>query len=142
MIRCAWLLLFSSLMSAATLKPESVQAWDKYLAAVEVNLEKSTQENATFLWVDQSNGRRQRVRAGEIVVDESLTPGTKKTPSALIHDWTGAAFMPGTRIEDVISVVRDYGHYKDYYSPSVIRSKTVEQNQLVDRFSVVLMNQT
>jgi len=142
MIRCAWLLLFSSLMSAATLKPESVQAWDKYLAVVEVNLEKSTHENATFLWVDQSNARRQRVRAGEIVVFESLTPGTKKAPSALIHDWTGAAFMPGVRIEDVISVVRDYGRYKDYYSPSVIRSKTVEQNQLADRFSVVLMNQT
>lgn len=141
MIRWVWPLLLSSLMSAATLKQESVQAWDKYFAAVQENLEKRTQENATFLWADESKDRHQRVRAGEIVVDETLAPGSRKTPGALIHDWTGAAFMPGARIEDVISVVRDYSRYKDYYSPSVIRSKTVEQNQLADHFSVVMMNQ-
>jgi len=130
------------MMNAATLRPESVSAWDRYVAVAEANLAKHTQENATFLWVDESRERRQRVRDGEIIVSETYSGGDKKAPNALIHDWTGAAFIPGARIEDVIAVVRNYNHYKDYYSPTVIRSKTVEQDALTDRFSVVIMNQS
>jgi hypothetical protein len=140
--RFTWLIFLSSLMSAATLKTESVRAWDRYLAAAETNLDKHTQENATFLWLDESPDRRQRVRDGEIVVAETNAGVSKKAPNALIHDWTGAAFIRGARIDEVIAVLRDYGHYKEYYSPTVIRSHTVEQDALRDRFSVVLMNQS
>jgi len=141
MMRLTWALLLSSLMmSAATLKPESAQAWDRYLAAAEANLAKHTQENATFLWVDESQDHRRHVRDGQIVVAETYSGGSKKAPSALIHDWTGAAFLPGARVDDVISVLRNYSRYKDYYSPTVIRSKAVEQNAFDDRFSVLMMN--
>jgi len=142
MRRWAWVLLSSSLMSAATLKPESIQAWDRYLSVAQSNLSKHTQENATFLWADESRERRQKVRDGETVVAETYSGASKKAPGALIHDWTGVTFLPGARMEDVISVLRNYGHYKEYYSPTVIRSKTMEQSALTDRFSVVMMNQS
>ena len=129
-------------MSAATLKQESVQAWDRYFAAAQANFAKHTQENATFLWVDESPSHRQRVRAGEIVVAETNSGGSKKAPNALIHDWTGAAFIPGAKVDDVVSVVRNYGRYKEYYSPTVIRSKVVEQNSSIDHFSIVMMNKS
>ncbi len=121
-------------MSAATLKPESIQAWDRYLAAA--------QKNATFLWLDESSQRRQKVKDGQTIVAETYSGGNKKAPNALIHDWTGASFLPGAKIDDVISVLRNYGHYKEYYSPTVIRSKTMEQSALTDRFLVVMMNQS
>jgi hypothetical protein len=130
------------MLNAITLKPDSVLAWDHYLAAAEANLVKRTQDNATFLWLDESSERRQRARDGEIVVAETDSAAAKKTPSALIHDWTGAAFIPGAKIEDVIAVARNYGHYKEYYSPTVIASKAIARNGLRDRFSVVMMNQT
>jgi hypothetical protein len=139
--RAIFLFLISTVMYAATLKPQSVQAWDRYLAAAEANLVKHTQEKATFLWVDESADRRQRARDGEIIVAETYLPN-KKVPDALIHDWTGAAFIRGARIEDVIAIIRNYDHYKDYYSPTVIRSKTIEQSAARDRFSVVMVNQS
>jgi hypothetical protein len=134
--RFSWVLLLSSMVNAATLRPESVRAWDTYLATVV----KHAHERATFLWVDESKGRRERVREGEIVVDETRSGIDRKSPNALIHDWTGAAFIAGARIDDVIAVVRNYDRYKDYYPPTVIHSKLVEQDGLKDRFSVTMMN--
>jgi hypothetical protein len=135
-------LLLSSVVNAATLTPESVEAWDNYIAATKTNFANHTKDNATFLWVDESSDRRQRVRNGEIVIAETNSDPIKKAPSALIHDWTGAAFIPDAKIEAVIAVVRNYDHYKDYYSPTVISSRTVEKRGLRDRFSVVMINRS
>jgi hypothetical protein len=33
------------------------------------------------------------------------------------------AFIPNARIDEVLSVCRDYEHYKDFYRPMVIDSK-------------------
>ena len=140
MIRYVLALFLSSLAGAATLKQESIQAWDKYFATAQENLKKHTEANATFLWVDESPSYRSTVRDGQIVVAETNSGGNKKAPSALIHDWTGAAFIPGAHIDDVIAVVRNYSRYKDYYSPSVIRSRSLEQTSYTDHFSVVMMN--
>ena len=35
-------------------------------------------------------------------------------PNGLIHDWIGAVFTPNATIDGLVSVVRDYGRYKDY----------------------------
>jgi hypothetical protein len=142
MMRVAWALLFSSLTSAATLKIESIQAWDHYFSLARANLTKHTEQNATFLWVDESRVHREQVKEGQIVVSETYSGGSKKAPNALIHDWTGAAFIPGARLDDVISVMRNYDHYKKYYAPTVIRSKMIQQDGLLDHFSVVVMNQS
>jgi hypothetical protein len=40
----------------------------------------------------------------------------------------------------VFGVVRDYVHYKDYYNPAVIDSRTIQQTSGADRFSMLLMN--
>ena len=134
-------LLLTSAMYAASLKPESVQAWDSYISAAEVNLEKRTQQNATFLWVDESPQRLRRVQNGEIVVSETYSGVSKKAPSAHIHDWIGAAFLPGAKIEDVVAVVRDYANYPEYYHPAVVRSKTLAKDHMNDTFSVLLVNE-
>jgi len=134
-------LLLTPATYAATLKPESVQAWDRYVTAAEGKLAKKVQENATFLWVDESPERKRRVREGEIVVAETYSGVSKKAPSALIHDWTGAAFIEGAKIGDVMSVVRDYSDYKEYYRPTVVSSKTILQTPSQDQFSFLAVNQ-
>lgn len=136
MFRFSWLLLLSSIVGAATLKPEGVEAWDGYLASVI----KHQRERTNFLWADESKGRHQHVRQGEIVVEETHSSAAQKPPSALIHDWTGAAFIPGAHIDDVVAIVRNYDRYKDYYPPTVMHSKLLEQNALKDRFTVTIMN--
>ena len=142
MYRVALLLCLSSVTYAATLKPEAVQAWDRYLDSAKEKLAKRLQPNETFLWLDESAERRKRVLDGEIVVEETYPGLNKKGLGAAIHDWIGASFIPGARVDEVIAVVRNYGHYKSYYSPTVLRSQTLEQNGSIDRFSLVMMNQS
>jgi hypothetical protein len=134
-------LLLTSAAYAATLKPESVQAWDRYVAAAEAKLERRAHGNETFLWVDESPDRRRRVQNGEIVVTETYSGVNKKAPSALIHDWIGAAFIPGATIEDVIAVVRNYASYPEYYHPGVASAKVFFKSATEDKFSLVLVNQ-
>ncbi len=139
--RIALSLLLTSAAYAASLKPESVQAWNRYIAAAEAKLEKRAQGSETFLWVDESPERRRQVQNGEIVVSETYSGVSKKAPSALIHDWTGAAFIPGARIEDVVAVVRNYANYPEYYHPGVAGAKVLAKDGLDDRFSLVLVSQ-
>jgi hypothetical protein len=60
--------------------------------------------------------------------------------SGLIHDWIAAAFIPDAKLDDVLSVVRDYDRYKTFYGPNVIDSKSLSTDGPADKFSVLLVN--
>jgi hypothetical protein len=94
-----------------------------------------------FLWIDQAPDRRRQVRAGEILVTSVGEQNPRAVPSGLIHHWMGVAFLPNANLDDVFGVLRDYGHYKDYYNPTVIESRMIRQAPEADRFSTLLMNQ-
>jgi hypothetical protein len=59
--------------------------------------------------------------------------------SGLVHHWVGAAFLPDTSIQDVLAVVRDYGHYKVFYKPHVVESKALPSDGSSDKFSISLL---
>lgn len=134
-------LLFPALCPAAHLTPMTSQAWDEYVQAAHMRMEQRLAPGGTFLWVDEEPDRLARVKAGEIVVSP-VGPNPKKVPSGLIHDWMGAAFIPDVSLQDVLPVVRDYSHYKDWYQPGVIDSKVIVTGQDKDRFSMMLMNKS
>ena len=60
--------------------------------------------------------------------------------SGLIHDWLGAAFLPDTSIKDVLSAVRDYGDYKEYYKPTVVDSKLLSRYGPCEKYSMRVVN--
>jgi hypothetical protein len=95
-----------------------------------------------FLWIDEAPGRRQKLRAGEILVTGVGDHNPKKVPSGLIHHWMGAAFFPNTTADDVLNVVRDYARYKEYFNPAVIESRPIRLTPAADRFSMLLMNKS
>ena len=45
----------------------------------------------------------------------------------IIHDWVGAAFIPGATVERVLAPIQDYDNHKQHYKPEVIASKTIER---------------
>ena len=133
-------LLLKGAAVAATLKPETVQAWNEYVHAASVKMEARLHSGSPFLSIDEDEGRTAAVRGGEAYIAPGNPQNPRKVPSGLIHDWFGAEFIPGANLAQVISTVRDYGRYKDYYCPSVIGSETLATNGRKDRFSIVLMN--
>jgi hypothetical protein len=120
------------------LKKESLESWDEYVQAANARMQDRLQNS--FLWVDEMPDRVQRVRAGKIVVSPAGEPNPKPVPSGLIHDWIGAAFIPNATLDDVLSMVRDYANYKEFYKPNVVESKPLGTTGDCDKYSMVLMN--
>ena len=118
------------------LKDDSLGAWDAYLQTA--NSQASSQD--PFLCIDQEPERLQRVRAGEILVSPVGEQVPKPVPSGLIHDWIGAAFIPGATIEDILFVVRDYSKYKSYYKPTVVDSGLLNSTGDCDNYSIRVVN--
>jgi hypothetical protein len=127
---------------AADLKNETVKVWDDYIQAVNLRLRDQVNTGGPFLWVDESPERVAKVRRGEIVVSPAGAHTPKEVPSGLIHDWIGAVFIANATCDQVQSVVRDYGRYKDIYRPAVIDSRPVKLSDAEDRFSLLLANKS
>jgi hypothetical protein len=133
----AAVILFAASSRGAELRRETLDAWSQYLASANASMVGRAQ--GTFLWVDESADRLNRVRSGEVIVSP-LGHTPQAVPSGLVHHWIGAAFIPGVRVDDVIAVIRNYNRYTEFYKPSVIDAKTLSQQAAEDRFSVVVID--
>ena len=51
----------------------------------------------------------------------------------------GAVFLRDVKLDDILEVTRDYDHYKEFYSPTVLEPKMIARNDSADRFSMLLM---
>jgi hypothetical protein len=130
---------------AATLKPETIAAWDDYLQTANANLQERVHPGGSFLWTLEDPERAAKVRGGEIVIAPAPGQNPKKVPGGLIHHWMGAVFVPNLKLDNILQVTRDYDHYQDFYRPAVVESKTIARNGsdgkfTEDKFSMLLMN--
>jgi hypothetical protein len=133
-------LTLAAAVHGADLRPEGLAAWDQYVRSSDAAMQARLQPGKPFLWIDEAPDRRRRLHAGEILAASVGAQSPKQVPSGLIHHWIGAAFLPNASLGDVLAVVRDYAHYKDYYRPTVVNSRSIQVSPGVDRFSMLLMN--
>ena len=125
---------------AATLRPETVQAWDRYVQQVDDSTRERARRSGSFLWTLEDAARADRVRAGEVVVVPGPGQNPQKVSGGLIHHWIGAAFLPGLTLDRTLAVTRDYDRYKEFYTPFVQDSKLTGREGLEDRFTMQIMN--
>ena len=135
---CAGFLISPLASYAAELKQEAVRTWDAYVETA--NLQMRDRMHKTFLWVDESPDRIQRLRNGEILISSVGQRNPKPVPSGLIHDWIGAALIPNARLEDVLSAARSYDQYKNFYRPAVVDSKSLGTTGDCDKYSMRVVN--
>jgi hypothetical protein len=57
-------------------------------------------------------------------------------PGALLHDWSGTAFVPGAKAGDFERLLENYGAYPQVFSPQVLRARVLARNG--SQFHVVL----
>ena len=106
------------------LKPETLQAFEAYVQEAEAAMEQ-TLHGPSFLWSDADPKRAKQVRQGKIIAELWRGKSPVKVPSGLIHDWIGAAFLPGTTMAAILARIQDYDNYKKMYRPEVMDSKLV-----------------
>ena len=134
---CLAAFLLAALPDAARvqLKPRTAEAFDKYMQAAQARFDASPHAGA-FLWVDGSPDRKRAVSAGKILAEPSNQSGDIEIPDGLIHDWTGAVFVPGATLDQTLHMVEDYDHHKNIYRPEVVDSRLLARHG--DHFHVFL----
>lgn len=95
---------------AATLTPEAIDGWRRYVTATEHRRTRELRREAGFLVLDLGSGaaaERAALLKGEIVVRPMRTTLEDGdgivVPSALVHHWRGAVFLPGTTVARVMA---------------------------------------
>ena len=118
---------------AAELKPKTVAAFDKYVAATQERFAGELKPGGPFLYIDalpaeERDADYARLKNGEILVDKRTTkaPGVDKdVPDGMVHHWVALVFVPGVKLSHVLAVVKDYDHRAELYRPEVIASRLV-----------------
>jgi hypothetical protein len=118
------------------LKPETVQAFNRYVQLTEARINGEVSQIEKFLHVDGlPPERRSQVLAtlerGEIFMEPLQTldaSGQKiEAPDAIIHHWLGTVFVPGTNLRQTLALMEDYNHHQDIYRPEVVRSRLLSR---------------
>ena len=120
---------------AAELKQEPVDAFDRYVRAAETRVD-GRLHGQSFLWAADSPDRLKAVRAGQIVAEPLVGHGDAAVAGGLVHDWIGAAFLPGATLQGTLASVQDYDRNKITHRPEVIDSKVLSRDG--DHFRIYL----
>lgn len=122
---------------SADLKPETVEGFNRYVAATESRIDAEQKRPQAFLYLDglrepQRGQALALLRRGEIYMERLQTHDASerdlKTPDGLIHHWVGAVFVPCASLKQTLELVEDYDRHWDIYKPEVLRSKLVSHN--------------
>lgn len=120
---CVQVVVLAQPARAAELRPKTVDAWQRYAAAVETRMDQELTSTSRFLVVDfvePSGGLEERkaILAGNIPVSRMAALGRNAeeidVPGGLINHWRAAVFVPGVTLDQVLEELR---------SPAVRRHK-------------------
>src|SRR5450755_1705172 len=117
------------------LKPETLQAFEAYIRDAQAAMQ-LTLGSGAFLWSDGHPKRAKEVRQGKIVAEFWQGNGQLKVPDGLIHDWVGAAFIPGATVPRILARIQDYNNHKSMYRTQVLDSKLISRRG--DNFKIYL----
>jgi hypothetical protein len=128
----AVLLLALAIPMWAQPKPETVKAFDQYVAAAEARVRDEQGSTTSFLWIESLSGAEPqqaeaRLRRGEVLV-EKVAQTPQKFPGGMIHDWVGTAFVPGANVVQVLALVQGYNDLARYYQPEVQVSRLISRS--------------
>ena len=112
---------------AAELRKHTLQAFDGYIRTLESQLEERLRKG-DFLWSDDNPSRLARVRAGQVAIEPSKGKGEIEVRDGLIHDWVGAVFIKGAKLQKVLAAVQNYDNHKNTHKPEVLDSRLLSRN--------------
>ena len=109
------------------LQPQTVSEFERYVQSVEEQINERWQGKKSFLALGDDPASKQKVLAGEFAIRELPNGHPVDVKDGLVHDWMGAVYIPRTRMERVLEVLRDFDRHKEIY-PDVADSRTIRRN--------------
>jgi hypothetical protein len=120
------LLLSVARTGSAEPSAAAIAGFHTYVSRVEGRLARQHgSANGFVVNVGTESKIEDRLRRGELII-EQLTPGKDaELPGALLHHWRGTAFVQGATAADFESAMKNIGSYPERYSPDVVRARIV-----------------
>jgi hypothetical protein len=126
------------------LKSATVEAFDRYVRLTDARNDTELEHGTSLLRADdlaepQRTEAHAELKSGQVWIQRLQTRDAGATihcPDGMIHHWVGVIFVPGVRVQDVLTVLEDYDRHAVYYAPDVERSKT--ESREGDQFRVLL----
>lgn len=119
--------------SAPKLKPETIAAWDTYVAATESRIERELASDYGFLALDFTSiagEYRAQLLNGVVNVFEIKTTDDGgqgiPIPEGAIHHWRGSIFLPGVRLETYLYHAQ-HPSAEEPEQPEVLEKRILEQ---------------
>jgi hypothetical protein len=130
-VALALFLPFAPPASAADLKQNTIDAFNRYAQLTETQIDSGLASRQPFLWIEGlPEARREaayaKLRDGEVVIErlETFHGGRQiEVPGGMIHHWIGTIFIPGATLAQTLALEQDYDHQQQYFRPDVLRSK-------------------
>lgn len=132
----------------AKLHANALEAFHRYVSLTDTRKANELKRGTNLLWIDELPSAERAeayasLKRGEVQMEklETRAPtneGGKEIacPGGIIHQWVGVVFIPGAKLDDVLSMLEDYDHHYIYFAPDVERSKIESRNG--DHFRVFL----
>jgi hypothetical protein len=119
----------------AKLEPETLRAWDRYVELTEKRIEAELASDDGFLVGDflpspDETELTNKIRSGGVYIRKMVTRDEEgkeiDVPNGMIHHWYGAVYVPGVKLDEVLSWVQNYTESHRYYDE-------VEDSRLLSR---------
>jgi hypothetical protein len=111
----------------ASLKPQPRAKYEAYIHAAEALIQDQA-SSAAWLWAERSPARWRLARSGQVVVEPWSGAGESDIGGAIIHDWIGAVFIPGVKLDRVVAFLQDYAIQQNYYRPEVVKTRLLSHD--------------
>ncbi len=123
-------------LSSAELKPQTIEAFDRYVKLSQPELDANLNSHDQFLWIDRLPPDRRaaaetELHAGKVFIEsvETLDGGKPiPCPGGMIHHRIGTVFIPGVTLAETLALVQNYDHHQDIYRPDVARSRILHHD--------------
>ena len=107
------------------LKPQTVKAFDQFIARSEESMENRQSNDSAFLWLVGEPERLETALDGRIVVER--LDDDVEMDGGMTHNWIAGMFIPGVTIDDVLTVLKNFDEFPDLY-PEVVDSRLMGRN--------------
>jgi hypothetical protein len=107
-------------LTSARLEPHTVAAFDRYVKQREAKMRPEAAD-----WCQARSGCEGAVRSDGVYVEPYGGRGLTDVRGGLIHDWSGATFIPGTTLDATLALLRNYGNHKNLFQPEVVDSRVI-----------------
>ncbi|HEY3937184.1 MAG TPA: hypothetical protein VGL97_07120 [Bryobacteraceae bacterium] len=107
------------------LEPQTTAAFEAYIQKVEQQLKSRWDDRQAFFSMAASADDRRKLMRGDLLI-RPVAGGQNpiEVPDGLIHDWTGAVFIPNANMQTVLTILQDFDRHSHIY-PEIIRSHLI-----------------